>query len=103
MRYFAAFYAPWCLSVDMPHFLSDLPVCNIIRGSIHVGATRTAHYSPLLHCSILFLGLYMIKDEFPEEMTRYQSVFWDHCTPLLLAECTHTGLGSLKAYNVFAK
>lgn len=89
----------------MNGFMSDLELCNVIRapGNGSTPPTRTAHYSPLLHCCVLFLGLYMTKDEYPDTMASLETAFVQHCTQLLLVECRHTGLSSLSAYNLFAK
>ncbi|KAK4686969.1 hypothetical protein P7C73_g3150, partial [Tremellales sp. Uapishka_1] len=106
LEYFAAFYAPWCFIVDMPAFTVDLARCNLVRASNSSrspGPTRTAHYSPLLHCCILYLGLVMIRHQYPGLMASYEAVFTQHCSTLLLAECDYPALSSLKAYNLYAK
>ncbi|KAL7421439.1 hypothetical protein Q5752_004325 [Cryptotrichosporon argae] len=104
LDYFAAYYAPWGVTVDVPAFLADLDTCNLARPAdpTWAGPCRTTHYSPLLHNSALFLGLHMIRDQRPGLMAKLQSVFLQHCTVLLLAECDQTALSSLRAYNLFA-
>lgn len=106
LDYFAAFYAPWCLSVDMPAFLVDLNICNMTQVSgrdRQFPPSRTAHYSPLLHCCVLYLGLRLIKQEHPALVRSYESIFMRHCSALLFEECDHTALSSLRAYNLFSK
>lgn len=105
LDYFAAFYAPWCLSVDMPAFLVDLNICNMTQVSgrdRQSPPSRTAHYSPLLHCCVLYLGLRLIKQEHPALVRSYESIFMRHCSALLFEECDHTALSSLRAYNLFS-
>lgn len=106
LDYFSAFYAPWCLSVDMPAFITDLNICNMTQVSGRDRQSppiRTAHYSPLLHCCVLYLGLRLIKQEHPALMRSYESIFMRHCSALLFEECDHTALSSLRAYNLFSK
>ncbi|KAK8864738.1 hypothetical protein IAR55_001994 [Kwoniella newhampshirensis] len=105
LGYFGAFYAPWCFIVDMPAFLNDLTLCNLVGPTDNgrpAPPVRTASYSPLLHCCVLFLGLTLIRDEHPTLMRSLESVFLQHCSSLLLVECEHTALSSLRAYNLFA-
>lgn len=106
LDYFSAFYAPWCLSVDMPAFITDLNICNMTQvfgRDRQSPPIRTAHYSPLLHCCVLYLGLRLIKQEHPALMRSYESIFMRHCSALLFEECDHTALSSLRAYNLFSK
>ncbi|WWD04681.1 hypothetical protein V865_002752 [Kwoniella europaea PYCC6329] len=102
--HFSAFYAPWGISVDIPSFLVDLNKCNLIRAATQTRPqqSRTASYSPLLHCCVIYLGLRLIKHEYPALMKTYESVFIKHCMNLLLEECDHTALSSLRAYNLFS-
>lgn len=107
LEHFAAFYAPWNLSMDASSFMTDLALCNRIHGG--GGGDNpppphlTEHYSPLLHCCALFLGLYMIRDEYPDHMARLEMVFLQHCSTQLFAESDRAALSSLRAYNLYAK
>ncbi|WVW84475.1 hypothetical protein I302_106509 [Kwoniella bestiolae CBS 10118] len=104
IEYFSAFYAPWGISVDIPSFLVDLNRCNLVRANTQSRPqqSRTASYSPLLHCCVIYLGLRLIKHEYPSLMKTYESVFIKHGMNLLLEECDHTALSSLRAYNLFS-
>ncbi|WRT67615.1 uncharacterized protein IL334_004587 [Kwoniella shivajii] len=104
MSYVDAFYAPWGLTVDIPAFLYDLNTCNLVRAATQSkpNQTRTASYSPLLHCCVLYLGLRLVRHEHPVLMSQYESIFVSHCLTLLLEECDHTALSSLRAYGLFS-
>nr|XP_031859424.1 uncharacterized protein CI109_005068 [Kwoniella shandongensis]KAA5526496.1 hypothetical protein CI109_005068 [Kwoniella shandongensis] len=105
LEYFGAYYAPWCFNVDMPAFLNDLTLCNLVSATDDdrpTPPTRTASYSPLLHCCVMFLGMTLIRDEHPSLMKSLELVFMQHCSSLLPVECDHTTLSSLRAYNLFA-
>ncbi|WWC88847.1 uncharacterized protein L201_003762 [Kwoniella dendrophila CBS 6074] len=104
MEYFSSFYAPWGMTIDMPAFLIDLNKCNLVRAINQKRPiqTRTASYSPLLHCCILYLGLRLLKTEYPTLMKTYEAIFIQHCVNLLLEECDHTALSSLRALNLYA-
>ncbi|OCF34544.1 hypothetical protein I317_03618 [Kwoniella heveanensis CBS 569] len=105
LEYFAANYALWCSVVDMPAFLDDLITCNLIQGVDRGHSSppiRTAHYSPLLHCCVLYLGLHLIKHEHPGLFIKYENVFLSHCSKLLPLECDQTALSSLRAYGLFS-
>lgn len=105
LEYFGAYYAPWCLIVDMPAFFADLGVCNMVRPSEtqHRPPARTAHYSPLLHLSMLFMGLFMTRRDHPGYMRTLEGVFLQHGAKLLMDECDHATFSSLRAYNLYAK
>lgn len=106
LEYFTSYYAPWCLFVDMPAFVADLSTCNLVRVSDHgqcKAPTQTVNYSPLLHCSVLYMGLHLIRHEQPALMKSLRAVFPKHCSTLMLKECDHTALSSLRAYNLYAK
>jgi hypothetical protein len=103
---FASYYGAWGVTVDFPAFLKDLNSCNLVRPSgwedEHPPA-RTAHYSPLLHCCVLYLGITFMRSDFPEIVGALDSAFWDHTSKLLLKECDQASLGSLRGYNLLAK
>lgn len=106
LEFFAAYYAPWCYNVDMSAFQTDLIVCNLVRAADRGKPSRpkrTAHYSPLLHNCALFLGLHITRHEYPNMSGRFESLFMQHCSALLLEECDNTSLSSLRAYSLFAK
>lgn len=105
MAYFSAYYAPWCFTVDMPSFLIDLSRCNLVRPSdlLYTPPTRTAYYSPLLHNSVLFVGLFMTRGDHPGLMRNFEAVFSEHGAKLLLDECDNATFSSLRAYNLYAK
>ena len=89
----------------MSSFLADLELCNTVRktGSVRQSPPkRTAHYSPLLHCCILYLGLYMIREQNLTLMRAYDSFFISHCSSLIYGEADSSSLGSLRGYNLFA-
>ena len=105
LEYFSAFYAPWLLLVDMPAFKADMLQSDTSRGSHagdSTGLSRTAHYSPLLHCCILYIGLHLIREEEPELIRRFEAAFVQHCYPLLLLESDQPTLSSLRGLHMFA-
>lgn len=93
------------MTVDMPAFLADLTACNLVSSTRQVDRrpARTVHYSPLLHCCVLYLGLILIRNEQPALVRAMEEVFWEHTSKLLISECDQAALSSLKAYNLLAK
>ena len=106
VAFFASFYAPWGLTVDIPAFLVDLEVCNLVRpAGWDQGSppARTAHYSPLLHCCVLYLGITFMRTEYPALVGALDLILWDHTSKYLIMECDQAALSSLRAYNLLAK
>ncbi|WVQ78285.1 hypothetical protein IAT38_000370 [Cryptococcus sp. DSM 104549] len=99
---FGAYYAPWCMTVNMPNFLKDLERCNTVDHSGEPAETRTPFYSPLLHCAVLFLGLYLLGGQWPEKMDRNHDGLTTHCTRLMGVECGVPLLSSLRAINLWS-
>lgn len=52
---FEAFFAPWCVVVDMPSFRRDMRICLAAQSSTPA-PSRTDFYSPMLHNAILALA-----------------------------------------------
>jgi hypothetical protein len=105
LGYFDSYYGSWGLTVDMPAFMADLNVCNRVRpiGDSAPSPTRTAHYSPLLHCCVLYLGSIFMRKDHPSLVGELETTFWKHTSKLLLEECDQAALSSLRAYNLLAK
>lgn len=57
LRLFFAFFNPWCLWVDEERFRRDMDLHRGPEGSVINRNARTAFYSPLLHLSILAIGI----------------------------------------------
>nr|XP_031861566.1 uncharacterized protein CI109_002792 [Kwoniella shandongensis]KAA5528638.1 hypothetical protein CI109_002792 [Kwoniella shandongensis] len=102
LAHFAAYYAPWCLVVDMPAFFEDMAICNLIGPSGPPVETRTTYYTPLLHCTTLFLGLYLLGGEWPEKLKDRHEEFIQHCTKLAGIECDLPSVSSLRAINLLS-
>lgn len=90
LQLFAAYYAPWCMTADMPTFLHDMAAADVTQG-----------YSPLLHCTIVFVGMCLLDDAVNAEEL-WNDSFHDHCTRLLLTECANPSLASLRGLNLLA-
>lgn len=104
LHFFDSYYGSWGLTVDMPAFMADLNVCNLVRPTRQGRSpTRTAHYSPLLHCCVMYLGSIFMRTEHPSLVGELESTFWEHASGLLLEECDQAALSSLRAYNLLAK
>ena len=101
---FGAYYAPWCMLVDMPAFLRDLDTCNLVSRVPRTPAPpkRTVDYSPLLHCCALHMGLHMGRDRWPEMAASMGKAFHTHCAPLILEENESPLTSSPKALALFA-
>ena len=104
LDHFASYYAPWCMVVDMAAFMRDLALCN--RKSIStldpIPPTRTAHYSPLLHTVVLYLGIYLLRDEWPDVLQVFDANFTAHCGQLVTKECSSPTLSTLRALNLMS-
>ncbi|KAI5478464.1 hypothetical protein MNV49_005105 [Pseudohyphozyma bogoriensis] len=53
---FEAFFAPWCMVVDMAKFREDMYICLSSSPTSPAPPPRTPYYSPMLHNAILALG-----------------------------------------------
>ncbi|WVQ79000.1 hypothetical protein IAT38_001092 [Cryptococcus sp. DSM 104549] len=103
LDHFAAYYAPWCMTVDMPPFLQDMELCCTVGADGRPPAeSRTPFYSPLLHCAVLFLGLYLLGGEWPEKINDNHDAIMMHCMRLLGDECDVPSLSSLRGINLWS-
>ncbi|GFZ51163.1 hypothetical protein JCM24511_08921 [Saitozyma sp. JCM 24511] len=96
---FAAYYAPWCMVADMPGFRADLDsLCKDPSAS-----WRTTTYSPLLHCTALFIGLCLLhRNEWSSPQDTWNLLFQDHCVRLLHRECANMTISTLWATNLMS-
>ncbi|ORY28952.1 hypothetical protein BCR39DRAFT_533268 [Naematelia encephala] len=101
LEHFASYWAPWCMTVDFPPFMRDLITCNMV-GVFPKPPRRTPHYSPLLHCVVLFMGMYYGRSQWPEALERYKSTFMQHCHILALYESNSPTLSTMRAVNLYA-
>ncbi|GAA5871785.1 hypothetical protein JCM1840_003999 [Sporobolomyces johnsonii] len=62
---FEAFFAPWCMVIDMPRFRQDmqLSLSRPFGPSQPPAPTRTDFYSPMLHNAVLALGCFLHKGD----------------------------------------
>ncbi|WRT67484.1 uncharacterized protein IL334_004456 [Kwoniella shivajii] len=101
--HYAAYYAPWCMVVEIDAFKRDLVTCN--KSSIHVRNTSpprwTTHYSPFLHNVVLWMGLYYNREAWPDVSRVFAESLVSHCTSLLAAEFHRPPLSALRAVNLF--
>lgn len=95
---FAAYYAPWCMTADMPGFFKSL---NTL-GKEGTGAWRTTTYSPLLHCTALFIGLCLLRPHGWTSQKDVWALFQDHCVRLLHRESGNMTISSLLATNLWS-
>jgi hypothetical protein len=90
----------------MPAFLQDLAACNLVSVSDGVESTtqpwRTAHYSPLLHNTVLYLGMYLLRNEGSEVFAALRKVFNDHCIKLVTLESDNQSISTLRGLNLLA-
>lgn len=98
---FAAYYAPWCMVVDMPNFTRDLVVCNTFSSGVHT-PRRTDHYSPLLHCAVLYLGIHYGRQHWPQLSEQYCSGYLQYCMNLMITELPSPTLSTLRGVNLLA-
>ncbi|WVQ76303.1 hypothetical protein IAR50_005968 [Cryptococcus sp. DSM 104548] len=101
---FETYYAPWCMVVDMPAFLRDMELCCLVTRvpREHTPPTRTAAYSPLLHICVLYIGLHLGHNEWPDLVHAMNSVFDKHCAALIMGEAEEPSTSTLRALNLFA-
>ncbi|KAK8853408.1 hypothetical protein IAR55_004114 [Kwoniella newhampshirensis] len=102
LAHFAAYFAPWCLMVDMPAFLEDMAISNLVGPSCPPAETRTTYYTPLLHCCVLFLGLHILGGDWPTKVKERHEEFTQHCTKLFSTECDQPSVSSLRALNLMS-
>ncbi|OCF32024.1 hypothetical protein I316_06410 [Kwoniella heveanensis BCC8398] len=95
MERFSAYYAPWCVVADMPGFTADLDL--ICKDPL--APWRTMVYSPLLHCTSLFLGLCLLHRQPTRETW---DLFQHHCLNLLRRECANMTISTLLAINLLS-
>lgn len=95
---FAAYYAPWCMTADMPGFYKSLTTL----GKDGSAAWRTTTYSPLLHCTALFIGLCLLRPHGWTSQKHVWALFQDHCVRLLHRESGNMTISSLLATNLWS-
>jgi hypothetical protein len=102
--HFGAYYAPWCMAVDMSAFTRDIEVCNLVtRNPItSTPISRTSSYSPLLHNCILHLGLHLNRDKWPELAGTMDGLISTHCASMLIEETDAPDLSTPRALTLFA-
>ena len=101
IRHFSAYHGHWYKIIDVTEFMNDLQ--QLSQGSdptIVVGPFKS--YTPLLHCIVLYQGLFLLRNEYPEQFKALQEVFLLHCHPLLLQEFANASLASLRSINMFS-
>ena len=104
IQHFESFYSPWCNILDVHAFRREMATSNA-EPVASPGLTipiRTPNYSPLLHNSILYLGLFLARDEWPETMNAYEEVFMTHCSSFVQKETTGPTLSTLRALVVYS-
>ncbi|TYJ56773.1 hypothetical protein B9479_002543 [Cryptococcus floricola] len=101
---FETYYASWCMVVDMPAFLRDMELCSLVTRipQESTSPTRTASYSPLLHNCVLYIGLHLGQDEWPDLVQAMDGVFDKHCAALIMGEVEDPSTSTLRALNLFA-
>lgn len=84
---------------DMPGFRADLDsLCKDPSAS-----WRTTTYSPLLHCTALFIGLCLLhRNEWSSPQDTWNLFFQDHCVRLLHRECANMTISTLWATNLMS-
>lgn len=87
---FDAYHAQWCSIVDVPTFCSELD-----------NRIDDLTYSPLLHCTIVYLGLFMLRHRWSDAYRAFKNAFDDHCSKLVLSETSHPTLASIRAFNLY--
>ena len=101
---FGAYYAPWCRVVDMPAFTRDMDACNLVTRlprSIPP-PTRTAAYSPLLHNCVLYLGLHLLRSNWPDIAQAMENVMDKHFAGMVIGETENPNPSTLRAFILFA-
>nr|XP_031857403.1 uncharacterized protein CI109_007182 [Kwoniella shandongensis]KAA5524475.1 hypothetical protein CI109_007182 [Kwoniella shandongensis] len=101
---FGAYYAHWCMAVDMPAFLRDLEACNLVSTvmSSKSPTRRTSSYSPLLHNCALHLGLHFNRDVWPDLATNMGSMLLQHCASMVINETEDPDLSTPRALALYA-
>ncbi|KAK4688188.1 hypothetical protein P7C73_g1920, partial [Tremellales sp. Uapishka_1] len=101
---FAAYYAPWCAVVDMSAFTKDLIICNCVsrKPKPIPPPKRTVAYSPLLHNAVVYMGLQLLRDVWPESFKALQGCFNTHCSRLIEEEAGDPGPGTVRALNLMS-
>ncbi|KAK8845357.1 hypothetical protein IAR55_006070 [Kwoniella newhampshirensis] len=101
---FGAYYAPWCMAVDMPAFLRDLEACNLVSATPTSSPTakRTSSYSPLLHNCALLLGLHFSREIWPDLATTMSAMLPQHCSSMVTNETDDPNLSTPRALALYA-
>ncbi|WWC95593.1 hypothetical protein V866_002458 [Kwoniella sp. B9012] len=101
---FGAYYAPWCMAADMPAFLRDMEICNLVAKTPTTQPIprRTSNYSPLLHNCALRLGVHFNRDVWPELADMMDSLISKHCASMLIEETDDPNLSTPKALALYA-
>lgn len=85
----------------MPSFLRDLVVCNTFGPGVQT-PKRTDHYSPLLHCVVLYLGIHFGRHTWPDLAKRYYASYTQHCMTMMMSELRVATLSTLRAVNLLS-
>ena len=101
LSHFGAYLANWCFFVDMTKFHRDMVICNTASDTDR-RAKRTHFYSPLLHNTILYLGMYFGRREWSELMPQYRAVFMTHCIGLIVTESQSPVLSTVRALIILS-
>lgn len=101
---FGAYIGAWCMVVDMPTFMRDLDICNLVTRQPRPSPppTRTGAYSPLLHNCVLYLGLHLRRDDWPDVAQAMDAVMDKHCAALVMGETEDPNTSTLLALTLFA-
>ncbi|GFZ51119.1 hypothetical protein JCM24511_08877 [Saitozyma sp. JCM 24511] len=101
---FGAYIGAWCMVVDMPTFMRDLDICNLVTRQPRPSPppTRTGAYSPLLHNCVLYLGLHLRRDDWPDVAQAMDAVMDEHCAALVMGETEDPNTSTLLALTLFA-
>lgn len=101
---FGAYIGAWCMVVDMPTFMRDLDVCNLVTRQPRSSPppARTGAYSPLLHNCVLYLGLHLRRDDWPDVAQAMDAVMDKHCAALVMGETEDPNTSTLLALTLFA-
>ncbi|WWC85664.1 uncharacterized protein L201_000530 [Kwoniella dendrophila CBS 6074] len=104
ISFFGAYYAPWCMVIDMQAFLRDLEICNLVTRTPRTSPSprRTSAYSPLLHVCALYLGLHLRRDDWTTTAQQMDRFFDKHCAALIMEEIEDPSTSTLRALNIFA-
>ena len=104
IQHFESFYAPWCMIVDIPAFLREMATINAETSTAATAfpIIRTPNYSPLLHNCVVYMGMYLLRDEWPDVMKTFEAVFAPHCSVYIRQETESPTLSTVRALNLLS-